>query len=47
MIPWPNHCSFHRRNHHADIAAGIWRLASNGVQFFAGPFALTICWRAR
>lgn len=32
------------RTHHPGIIAGVWRLASNGVQFFAGRFLLTFCW---
>ena len=32
------------RTHHPDIPIGIWRQAVNGIQFFVGPFGLSICW---
>ena len=38
---------FHRRTHHPEILAGIWRLCTNGLQFMIGPYAMTMHWRGR
>jgi hypothetical protein len=36
--------SFHCRTHHPEIPLGVWRMCINGIQAFAGPFAITINW---
>ena len=43
----PIHLSGHRRTHHSDISFGAWKLCVNGIQLFAGRYALTIHWPAR
>lgn len=40
-FPW---VKIHRRTHTPHISFGCWKLCLNGIQFFAGPFALTFHW---
>jgi hypothetical protein len=35
------------RTHHPECPFGAWKLCRNGIQLFAGRFALTIHWPAR
>lgn len=33
-----------QRAHHPAIPFGAWKLCFNGIQFFAGKYALTVHW---